>query len=158
MADYSMRARNAAETDYVYWVSIGAPDPDGNDAPEAILAASAVVLGEWGGPSILFERVVNEFSSIQLASGPTTLSNPGGGMMLVRLNSLAWVGGDTIALPPAPTLRSRLIIKAATGVGSVPVFTILGNGNDIDDSEELTLNANFESLSLLFIGTQWVRF
>jgi hypothetical protein len=40
----------------------------------------------------------------------------------------------------------------------VPVFNILGNGNDIDDSEDRTLSANFESLSLLFIGTQWVRF
>jgi hypothetical protein len=158
MADYSMRARNFSNTAYVYWVSIGAPDPNGEDAPEAILPFSSVVLGEWGGPGILFERVVNEFRSIQVASGPVTLSNPGGGMTLVRLDSLAWVGGDTIALPPAPTLRSRLVIKAATGVGSVPVFTILGNGNDIDDSEDRTLSANFESLSLLFIGTQWVRF
>ncbi len=45
---FGMRARNAADTDYLVWIVQGVPDSGGAYAPAAVLANSAVITASWG--------------------------------------------------------------------------------------------------------------
>ncbi len=48
MMFFGMRARNAADTDYLVWIVQGVPDSGGAYAPAAILTSSAVITASWG--------------------------------------------------------------------------------------------------------------
>lgn len=49
---YAMRAIADPGPGYLHWVTVGAPDPNGDDAPGSIVVGSAVVAGQWGGDKV----------------------------------------------------------------------------------------------------------
>jgi len=159
MADFSMRARNAADTAYVYWISVGAADPLGNDAPEAIFAGSAVVLGNWGGPGLLLETVVNELTLIESFAVPATATDPGTGgysLVLVDTANASWSADDVIALPFPLPLRGRVIVKDATGAADTKPIRVFGNGNNIDGGALVTIAMRHQAFAFLAGASDWV--
>lgn len=159
MADYAMRARSADNAAYLYWVSLGDADPTGVNAPAAILPGSAVITTLWGAPSILFDAIINEYTSSESTAVPFTVANPGEGKMnlvLVDTANVSWTNGASITLPLAPALRSRITIKDGTGAAGTKSINVAGNGRTIDGDAAMSINRAFHSYTLLNAGAEWV--
>lgn len=113
---FAMRARNAANTLDLVWVSPCLPDPNGDNAPSAILPGSAFVTLHWGTRGVEFyamrarNAANNNFLS-WVASGldPTGAQAPGGssaisaGTAIVEMN---YPGATELAPPDRDEIQS----------------------------------------------------
>ncbi len=66
-------------------------------------------------------------------------------------------GGHTITLNATGLISgiSQFLIKDASGTAFASNITINGNGNNIDGTATYNLNANYQSTTLIWNGTQW---
>jgi len=62
----------------------------------------------------------------------------------------------TVNLPATPTTGDAYRIKDSTGTASTHNITVAGNGSNIEGTSTKTINVNFDKLSVLYNGTQWV--
>jgi hypothetical protein len=62
----------------------------------------------------------------------------------------------TIKLPATPQKGYRIKITDGNGYASTSAITVIGNGNTIDNLPEVAINADSESLSLIYTGTKWI--
>jgi hypothetical protein len=111
-----------------------------------------------------------------IGSGASSGSNPPGTITLnytlvdttpyVVLNTDGFLGVDssalaiTIELPNAPAEGRVFIIKDITGdaVSNNITITTVGGVIDIDDAPTFVMNSAFESVQVLFNGTQYLVF
>lgn len=66
-------------------------------------------------------------------------------------------GAITITLPSSPPLGKGFTISHVAGNASTNNITISGNGHTILGSGTFVLNTNFQTLTVIFDGTNWSR-
>ena len=64
--------------------------------------------------------------------------------------------GITITLQASPSTGKFLYIKDAKGLAATYNITVQGNGNNIDGASSYVMSNNFESILLIFDGTEWM--
>lgn len=62
----------------------------------------------------------------------------------------------TITMPASPATGEKHIIKDATGGAAAFNITVAGNGHNIDGATLLTMSANWQSVTLVYSGSQWL--
>jgi len=67
----------------------------------------------------------------------------------------AITGSITITLPASPTAGDIYTIKDQLGNAATYNIIVSGNGNNIDGVSSYTLNANYESINVLFANGTW---
>lgn len=61
----------------------------------------------------------------------------------------------TINLNSSPNTGQNIIVKDVNGNALINNVTVNGNGNNIDGSASFTINTNYQSVTLIFNGTEW---
>lgn len=63
----------------------------------------------------------------------------------------------TINMPAIPATGQLNVIKDGSGTANVNNITVQGNGNNIDGAASQTMNVSYQSMTLIWNGTQWNR-
>jgi len=61
----------------------------------------------------------------------------------------------TITLPSGPTAGDIYTVKDQLGNAATKNIIISGNGNNIDDNSSYTMNANYQSITVIFANGSW---
>lgn len=61
----------------------------------------------------------------------------------------------TITLIASPTNGQQIIIKDNVGSASTNNITVSGNAKNIDGAASFTMNVNYQSVALMYQGTEW---
>jgi hypothetical protein len=64
-------------------------------------------------------------------------------------------GAVTITLPLAPVTGREIVIKDGKGDAATNNITISGNGKTIDGNANFVINNNYDSVTIIYNGTQW---
>lgn len=153
--EYFMRARNAANSAYVFWTN---PTPDfaASAAPESVLPGSAIVLGVRRNTRLI-QIVGNESDIMQLVDAPATAQDPAIGrtVVVVDTSDAGWPSGGVITLPASPQKQACVVVKDGGGNATAKSISVSGNGNDIDGESSMAITLSYGSLEMLFSGSEW---
>lgn len=85
--------------------------------------------------------------------------SPAGSYTIVPQDAVILVdttAARTITMPASPTTGEKHIIKDATGGAAAFNITVAGNGHNIDGATSFTMSANWQSVTLVYSGSQWL--
>lgn len=140
------QARNAADTDYLGWVSTCLPDTEGEDAPAAILADSVTALAAWGSRPTTFYRMRarnaggSAYVSWTVEGAPdTTGSEAPGGPSAVNLATIIVAASYTAGDAETPA-RDELLEPTGTNDNQI-VWPLTYDEEDANGYHHLTRTA-----------------
>lgn len=90
--------------------------------------------------------------SIASVSVITTSATVDGTAQIIVVNGTAAV---TVTLPAAPATGKIITVKDGAGIATASNVTVAGGGKNIDGATSTVITANYESVTLVYNGTQW---
>ena len=111
----------------------------------------------WNNQEVIFAGIENDGYYIGAVTNPgaypyTVLSSD----YFINVDTSS--AANTITLEASPVAGRVLIIKDGSGNASTYNITISGNGNNIDGTTPQTISADYQSISIIFNGTEWSIF
>jgi len=82
-------------------------------------------------------------------STPTTLTD------VDQFGAVTVGGAVTVNLPASPSTGRSIIVKDTRGTATVDNITVSGNGNTIDGLATRVIATDYESLRVVYTGTEW---
>ncbi len=66
------------------------------------------------------------------------------------------VGSATETLPPSPVAGQPFVVKDCNGASHSNNITIIPSSGTIDGASSYVMNVNYESVTIMYSGTQWL--
>jgi hypothetical protein len=136
-----MRAYNTNTSQHINWLANNYPDTTG--------VYSGVNIGYLTNISVNYSKSIGTRSVTSVTGNYTVLTKDN--IILITTITAPY----TITLPSSPSVGDEYTIKDTTGNVGKSILTISGNGNNIDTTTSIAINAPYFSITVIYNGTKW---